>query len=407
MKNILYISLTGMTEPLGRSQVLEYIIDLSKENRFYLISFEREQDLGNIDEIKELIKGHNIEWNYLIYSNKYGIFSTLNQLFQAVKLAKKLKNSHNIKIIHARSFIPAIMAYSVKLFDSKVKFLFDVRGFSTKEKIDRGRLKKDSLLYKILFWLENLMFQKANALNTLTYKAKEILEDEFNFNKNYIKVIPTCANKEVFKTLSNKEKNKFRESLGYKEEEIVIIHTGTVSGWYDFDKELILMNELMKQDSKVRFLILNKNEMDFIEKKLDENKVDKNKVQITSSSFDEVHKYLNIASASLFFIKPTEGKQASAPTKFAENVACHLPSITNSGVGDMEYYLEKYNVGWLVELKRVEEEKELYASKILKDIKKNSFSNDDFENLFKTHFDKKIAIEKYNTIYKQLGKDYE
>lgn len=407
MSNILYISLTGMTEPLGRSQVLEYIIDLSKDNKFYLISFEREQDLENINEIKELIKDYDIEWNYLIYSNKYGVYSTLYQLFQAVKLANKLKNLHNVKMIHARSFIPAIIAYIVKLSDSNVKFLFDVRGFSTKEKIDRGRLKKNSLLYKILFWLENLMFQKADALNTLTYKAKEILEDEFKFDKDYIKVIPTCANKEVFKIISNKEKNKFKKSLGYKDEDIIIIHTGTVSGWYDFDKELILINELMKQDSNVRFLILNKNEKNFIEEKLDEYNMDRKKVKITSSSFSEVYKYLNIASASLFFIKPTEAKRASAPTKFAENVACYLPSISNSGVGDMEFYLEKYNVGWLVELDKIKEHKECYALSILKEINKENFDNSGFDKLFKTHFDKQIAVNKYNSIYEQLGECYE
>ena len=60
-KNILYISMTGMTEPLGRSQVLEYLIDLSKENKIYLISFEREHDLDSVDEIKDLIEEHNIE----------------------------------------------------------------------------------------------------------------------------------------------------------------------------------------------------------------------------------------------------------------------------------------------------------------------------------------------------------
>ncbi|MDZ7817334.1 MAG: hypothetical protein U5K55_01420 [Aliarcobacter sp.] len=70
MKKILYISLTGMTEPLGRSQVLEYLFDLSKENEYYLISFERESDLKNIDEIKGLIKDYNIKWNYFIYSSK-------------------------------------------------------------------------------------------------------------------------------------------------------------------------------------------------------------------------------------------------------------------------------------------------------------------------------------------------
>jgi len=391
-----------MTEPLGRSQVLEYLIDLSQNNKFYLISFEREEDIKNIDEIKKLVDKYNIEWHYLIYSNKYGIFSTISQLFQVIRLGNKIKNKNNIQIIHARSFIPAVMGYFIKLFDSKIKLHFDVRGFSTKEKIDRGRLKKDGLLYKILFKLENYMFKKADALNTLTYKAKEILENQFNFSKEYIEVIPTCANREVFKILSTDEKLKFRRLLGYEEDDIIVIHTGTVSGWYDFDKELLLINGFMKQNEKVKFLILNKNEVNFIEKKLIEYNIDKSRVNITSSTFTEVYKYLNIADASLFFIKPSESKQASAPTKFAENVACYLPSITNSGVGDMEFYLQKYNVGWLINLYTIDDKKETKATKILDEIESNTFENKEFEKLFNSHFDKNIAIEKYNSIYQKL-----
>jgi len=402
MKKILYISLTGMTEPLGRSQVLEYLIDLSKDNKFYLISFERENDIKNMDEVRELVEKYNIEWHYLIYSNKYGVFSTISQLFQVIRVGNKIKNKNNIQIIHARSFIPAVMGYCIKLFDLKVKFHFDVRGFSTKEKIDRGRLKKNGLLYRVLFRLENYMFKRADALNTLTYKAKEILEKQFNFPKDYIEVIPTCANREVFRILSTDEKLKFRKILGYKANDIIVIHTGTVSGWYDFDKELILINEFMKQNEKVKFLILNKNEVDFIEKKLNEYNVDKTRVQITSSDFTEVYKYLNIADASLFFIKPSESKQASAPTKFAENVACYLPSITNSRVGDMEFYLKKYNVGWLVELDTIDDKKEGKVKKILDEIKGNTFNNKEFEKLFDTYFDKSIAIGKYNSIYQKL-----
>ena len=67
-RGVLYLSLTGMTEPLGRSQVLEYLIELSKENRIFLISFERKEDLSNVNQIKSLVDAHNIEWVYLIYS---------------------------------------------------------------------------------------------------------------------------------------------------------------------------------------------------------------------------------------------------------------------------------------------------------------------------------------------------
>ena len=41
-KNILYLSYDGMTDPLGQSQVLPYLIGLTKEGfTFHIISFEK------------------------------------------------------------------------------------------------------------------------------------------------------------------------------------------------------------------------------------------------------------------------------------------------------------------------------------------------------------------------------
>jgi len=401
MAKVLYISLTGMTEPLGRSQVLEYLIDLSSKNRFYLISFERKKDLKNIDEVEELVKRYNIEWHYFIYSNKYGIFSTLWQIFKATKKGASLISNNSIEIIHARSFIPAVMGYGLKIFNKNAKLHFDVRGFSTKEKVDRGRLNQKSLLYKLLFWLENKIFMKSDSLNTLTFKARDILHNELDINKLKIEIIPTCANKDIFKILKSEEKIKFRKKLGYNENDIIFIHTGTVTGWYDYDKELILLKELMKK-KEVKYLVLNINEKEFIYEELGKYKIDKNRVKILSASFDDVYKYLNIANASIFFIKPTEGKQASAPTKFAENVACYLPSITNSGVGDMEYYMTKYNVGVLLDLKQIEKNTLSIAEEIFQHIQE--IDKESFDILFQEHFDKNIAIKKYNKIYKNLTK---
>ena len=401
MNNILYISLTGMTEPLGRSQVLEYLIDLSQDNRFYLISFERETDIKNIDEIRELVKKYNIEWHYLIYSNKYGVFSTIIQIFQVLKIASKFIKKHTIAVVHARSMIPATIGIILsKLY--RVKLLFDIRGFAIDEKLDSGRLEKESFLYKILKRLDNRLYEKSEHIVTLTYKAKEILEGNLNIDRDKITVIPTCANGEVFKPLSEIEKIEFKQSLGYDKRDKIIIHTGTVSGWYDFDKELKLIEELIKQDSSINFLILNKNEHFFIEKSLEKYNIPQKNTKIISSSFQNVYKYLNIADVSIFFIKPSFSKQASAPTKFAENIACYLPSITNSGVGDMEFYMNRYDVGYIIELDTLNSSISTIAKDIINKIQKE-INRDEYNQLFSQYFDKKIAVEKYNNIYKLLN----
>jgi len=391
-KKILYISLTGMTEPLGRSQVLEYLIDLSKKgNDFYLISFEREKDLKNIKEVKKIIEESNIKWEYFIYKrNKLSYF---RNIVIVINFIKKINKKENFQIFHTRSFLPTLIGFLSK--DKKCKIIFDIRGFWIDEKLDSGRMKS-IFLYKILKKTDYYLYKNADHVVTLTHKAKEILHNSLDIDKEKITVIPTCANKEIFKKIDNLEKEKIRKKLNFTNEDILLIHTGTVTGWYDFDKELKLIKYLMEKNQNIKFIILNKNEHDFINKKLQEYKIDKSKVILKSVPFEKVNQFLNISDFSIFFIKPSYSKQASAPTKFAENVACHLPSITNKGVGDMEYYLTLYKVGKLVDLENINYEE------ILKFIEKPDINEDDFEKLFNEHFDKKMAVEKYNDIYKRL-----
>ncbi|MHB0993931.1 MAG: glycosyltransferase [Sulfurovum sp.] len=402
MKNILYISLTGMTEPLGRSQVLEYLVDLSKENKIYLISFEREHDLDRIDEIKNLVKKHDIQWDYMVYSNKYGMASTVWQIVQTIRIGSKLIKENSIDIVHARSMIPATMALLLKKLYG-VKLLFDIRGFAIDEKVDSGRLQKNSLVYRVLKKLDNYLYKASDHIVTLTHTAKEILQEKLNIREEKITVIPTCANKQVFKVLEEGSKKTFKGELDYAEKDKIVLHTGTVGTWYDFDSEVKLVKEMMRQDEDVRFLVLNKNEQAFIQQIFEKYQLPVECVRISSSSFDEVHKYLNIADVSLFFIKPSYSKQASAPTKFAENVACRLPSVTNGNVGDMGFYLEQYKVGTVVDLDTLDENLETTARILLEQRASYDFKENDFNKLFSEHFDKDMAVKKYQGIYDVLG----
>jgi len=91
-----------------------------------------------------------------------------------------------------------------------------------------------------------------------------------------------------------------------------------------------------------------------------------------------------------------------APTKFAENVACGLPSVTNSGVGDMGYYLEQYNVGMAVDLETLDENLEKVAGDVIELMKRSMIDEGDFSRLFEAHFNKAMAVRKYQRIYEHL-----
>ncbi len=51
----MYISLDGMMEPLGHSQVLKYLEKLSSHYEITLISFEKSHDLINSNALERLV----------------------------------------------------------------------------------------------------------------------------------------------------------------------------------------------------------------------------------------------------------------------------------------------------------------------------------------------------------------
>lgn len=387
-----------MSESLGKSQVLEYLKELSKDHSISLHTFEKNISSKDKAEIQEVMDTFCINWTFQTYSNRFGMVSTLFQIISSFTTLLKLVRSKPIHIMHARSQIPVIIALSIKTF-SQVKVIFDIRGFQIDEKAEIGRIKINGITYNILKWLELLAYKKSDSIVSLTYNAKKIIGQLTESEK--ITVIPTCANSNVFRVEDN---NNFKRSLGYSDNDRVIIHVGTVSNWYDFDSELILINTLFNQDKDLRFLILNKGESKFIEEKLAEHNVCRDKVKIESADFYDVYKYLNFSEASLFIIKPTFSKRASAPTKFAENLCCDLYSITNNDIGDMNMFIKEYpEVGYSFDVAEVRSDTCALGQKILQALEQREQHSKQYQQLYKNYMSNDIAIERYRKIYKNLS----
>lgn len=405
MAKILYISLTGMTEPLGESQVVQYLLELAKNNTIYLLSFEKPTDKSTCKKMQEKLSAASIQWKFFEYSNRYGVLSSAWQIFLAVFIAGKWVKEEKIQVVHARSLIPAVMGMCLRTLLG-IKLLFDIRGFAIDEKIQEGRLKPGSFLTRFLKKLESYIYKKSDHIVTLTHASKPIIAEKYAVDTDHITVIPTCANLELFKPLPTREKSIVKSELGFAEDDIVIMHNGSLNSWVDFEAEIALFKQIALLEKKAKFLILNKGQHELIQDYLNTYQIEKDQYKIFSVPFDEVGRFLNAADVCIFFIKPSFAKQASAPTKFAELVACHLYSITNTEYGDMEYYLNSHRVGLLLNLREVHANPHAQAIKTLDFIKQSSPTQaDDFDHLFSQHFSRQIAVERYEDIYDDLIKE--
>ena len=109
----LYLSRTGMLEPLGQSQVLSYLRGLSDTYAVTLISFERDVDLADRAElarIGRICADHGIRWIRLPYRRRPRILAAAWNLTTLVGQTWRAARRHKATLIHARSYIPAAAA---------------------------------------------------------------------------------------------------------------------------------------------------------------------------------------------------------------------------------------------------------------------------------------------------------
>src|SRR5262245_39572749 len=168
---VLFISYNGMLDPLGQSQVIPYLKELSRRGHsFTLLSFERAAALSNQEEMKRLqadLQQSQIEWHWLRYHQTPSLPATSYDVLAGVRYAIKLVRDHQIEAVHARSHVPALIGLRLKRRFG-LKLIFDVRGLLADEYVDANHWRRDSLVYRLTKLTERRLFQNADAIVTLT-----------------------------------------------------------------------------------------------------------------------------------------------------------------------------------------------------------------------------------------------
>ncbi|MCD8542992.1 MAG: glycosyltransferase [Gammaproteobacteria bacterium] len=306
-------------------------------------------------------------------------------------------------IFHCRSFFPAVLGFSLAKIMRK-KILFDIRGFAMEEKIDSGRLSRESLLFRVLDKVEHCLYRQSDYVVVLTLKAKEILCKDFQVSSQNISVIPTCASRKRFFPADIVEKSRLRGKYNVDLSEKVLIHVGCTGRWYDLDSEIKLFSGLYHLGSMNRFVILTKDDEKYIHRLFQQYNVPQTAYLVTEATFASVREWLVLSDFCIFFAKSSRATQAGSPTKFAEMIAAHLPVIANAGgVGDVDYFLSDGSLGCLVDLSTIQRGRKESISVVNDFIKIFSLNPDKFDTTFNDYFSKEKGIEEYTKIYHALG----
>lgn len=357
MKKVLYISYDGMTDPLGQSQVLPYIAGLTKEGyTFHLISFEKhDRYLKHKNHIQKYCDEHNINWHPQDYHIEGGLKKTIRQVRRMYKIAIYLQRRHQFSIVHCRSYISALAGLKLKR-KFGVKMIFDMRGFWADERIDGKIWNLDSKIYKTIYNFfkrkEIEFLKKSEYTISLTNNGKKEIESWKKIENSdvKIKIIPCCVNLDLFdpSKITTRDKEKLKTSLKIDSTDFILGYVGSIGTWYMLPEMLDYFKVLKTINSNAKFLFITGEKPDFIKEEAIKKNLNPDDFIITSVLHDQVPIHISLFDQSIFFIRPSYSKKASSPTKQGEIMAMGIPLICNSGVGDTDEIVMKYNSGQVI-----------------------------------------------------------
>lgn len=394
---VLYVSYSGMLEPLGQSQVLAYQERLAAKYRIHLVSFERPEDLARAEEreaVASRMKAAGIHWHPLRYHKRPSALATAWDILAGTVTGLRLARRHGLSIVHARSYVASVMALIITRLTG-AKYVFDMRGFWADERVDGGLWPAGGRLYRIAKWFEQRFLLNADCVVSLTQAAVNEMRTfpYLEARMPRFELITTCADLELFHPSETALRPADRPfTLGY---------VGSVGVWYLFDETLRCFQLLRERLPHARLHILNRGGHDYIQERMAALNIDPAAVEVEATDHAGVGGAMRRMNAGVFFIKPVYSKTASAPTKLGEFLGCGVPCLSNAGVGDMAAILEKEQVGVAVE--RFDEPAMREAIDRLIQLTQTPGINARCREIALRHFSLDEGVRRYDRIYRSLG----
>ena len=403
-KNVLYISYDGMTDPLGQSQVLPYLVNLTKLGyHFHLISCEKEEvfEKGKAT-IAQICSNNNIDWHPLPYTKKPPIFSTIKDVRAIKKLARKIHQKNGIQLTHCRSYISALIGMGMKQ-KFGIPFLFDMRGFWPDERVDGKIWNKSKFpfnkVYSFFKNKEKAFLENANHTISLTFNGKNTIHswDFIKGNPIPISVIPTCADLDHFDFNQHPQNNQLKKEWGIPEQDFVLAYLGSLGTWYMGEEMLAFFKHWQQQKPNSTFLFISKDNPNEIKKQAKSMGIPSDKIVVQGAERSILPEVLSFVDASIFFILPVFSKRASSPTKQAELLGMGIPLICNANVGDTNEILEKEGAGIVLP----ELNTQTYQNAI-QAFDQQVFEKNQLRSIAQKHFSLTGGVKTYAAVYKEL-----
>ncbi len=344
-----------MTDPLGQSQVIPYLIGLCKAGyTFSLLSCEKKDRLQkNEQHIRKLLAPYPIQWHPIPYTPSPPILAKYWDLHQLKKTACQIYETQPFAMTHCRSYVPTDIGLQLKK-KYGTKLFFDMRGFWVDERVDGGLWNLRNPIYKIAYWRykqkEAQYLQQADMTISLTHAGIQEMKTWDSYQEGQrLEMIQCSTDFDLFQLHTPQKREAARKQLGLAPNELIFAYLGNIGTWYMLDEMLQFFKQAKQSYPNAQFLFLTHETPATIYGYLSKYQLNPSDFVITFAARQEVATLMAAADIGLFFIKPAYSKISSSPTKLGELLAMGMPVICNAGVGDVREIIQATNSGMALE----------------------------------------------------------
>ncbi len=330
---VVFATYDGILAGPGRSQVVPYVRGLAaRRHAMALLSYERPEllaDAARTDAVRAALGG--VPWTALPWRR-----SAPGDLAAGIGALRRIVREHRADVVHARGYVPALMARVLGL-----RFVFDMRGFWPDERVDGGLWRRRGAAYRTWKRIERSLCRRAGAVVVLTDRARrELRRLELVREPRPVHVIPTCVDLGRFHPVPEAQRPTAARGGGAR-----WVVLGGTGNWYLPEAMLDMGARALARDAAARLHVLTQDDPQPIFAGLARRGLDLERALVRSVAHEDVPAWLSGATAGIALLRATWSKGASCPTKIGEMLACGVPLVMSSGIGDVDALFAEERVG--------------------------------------------------------------
>lgn len=405
MSRVAYVFHKSLLAPIPRVHGVAQVEALARGRRFTAISFEGSLRLRTVrewevyGELRSRLRSRGVRHVALRQTGRRWLDITLGAgtlLFEVI--------FRGVRIVHARSYVPAIMGVIVCSF-TPARLVFDMRGLFVDEYLYAGALEERSARLAFFRWIERILISRADAIVVVSERFREHLltrpDLARTIRRERIHVIPNRVDLNRFGGLSD-ARRRLRAERGWVDS-VMAVYTGSAGArWHRMDLIMEMMGTAMAAHPGIRLLVMTYPSTEEAEKLARRAGVPLDRATFVTVDVAEVPSYLAAGDVGLMLVDRHVSKVVCAPIKFGEYVAAGLPVAAGGSIGDTEDWIRGDRLGILVDLDRPKEA----ARRLVEFLR-----SDDFESgaarerclaFAAREMDMRRTLEQYEAIYRSL-----